>query len=146
MLFFSPERDTPPKSLLSAGWHNDPAYGFLVRCFTQSPKRVERLRQRGLRFARPEIVRPVGLAEQTKEQCRIFFRIHVGRETASPNRWTLQQALQQLFVLLILGLRSRDALSVEAQLADHFGLGLHPIDFNAQHLFGTIAHCMMIAK
>src|SRR5262249_41583794 len=55
-----------------------------------------------------------------------------------PNRWTLQQALQQLCVLLILRLRSRHTLSVEAQLADHFGLGLHPIDFNAQHLFRSI--------
>src|SRR5439155_4912551 len=91
----------------------------------------------GLGFARPEKVRPVGLAEQTKEQHRIVFRKHVVRETASLNRWTLQQALQQLFVLLTLSLRSRHALSVEAQLADHFRLGLHPIDFSAQHLFGT---------
>src|SRR5262249_31407245 len=68
-------------------------------------------------------------------------RKHVARETASLNRWTLQQALQQLCVLLILRLRSRHALSVEAQLADHFGLGLHPIDFNAQHLFGTPPFC-----
>jgi hypothetical protein len=93
--------------------------------------RVYRLRQRRDCFARPEKVRPVGLAEQTKEQRRILFRIHVVHETASQNRRTPQQALQQLFVLLILRLRSRHTLSVEAQLADHFGLGLHPIDFNA---------------
>src|SRR5215470_8243133 len=82
-------------------------------------------------------MRPVGLAEQTKEECRVVFRKHVVRETDSPNRWTLQQTLQQLCVLLILRLCSRHALSVEAQFADHFGLGLHPIDFNAQHLFRT---------
>ena len=92
---------------------------------------VERLRQRGLRLARPEKVRPVGLAEQTKEQRRIVFRIHVVHDTASQNRWTPQQALQQLFVLLILRLCSRHAFPVEAQLADHFWLDLHPIDFNA---------------
>src|SRR5262249_4317962 len=91
----------------------------------------------GLRFARPEKVRPVGLAEQTKEECRVVFRKHVVRETDSPNRWTLQQTLQQLCVLLILRLRSLHALSVEAQLADHFGLGLHSIDFDAQHFFRT---------
>src|SRR5262249_33794932 len=33
--------------------------------------------------------------------------------------------------------QSSRAFRVEAQLADHFRLGLHPIDFNAQHLFGT---------
>jgi len=116
---------------MKSGWHNDPANGFSPLFYLSEVLRVEQLRQCDLRFARPEKVRPVGLAEQTKEQRRIVFRIHVVHETASQNRWTPQQALQQLFVLLILRLRSRHALPVEAQLADHFGLSLHPIDFNA---------------
>jgi hypothetical protein len=111
---------------------------FLVRCFTQAEAlRLERLNVRRPRLRPPRNSAPVGLAEQTKEECRIVFRKHIVRETDSPNRWTLQQALEQLCVLLILCLRSRHALSVDAQLADHFWLGLHPIDFNAQHLFRT---------
>ena len=116
----------------ACGWHDEAARRILSPLFYLSEAlRVYRLRQRRDCFARPEKVRPVGLAEQTKEQRRILFRIHVVHETASQNRRTPQQALQQLFVLLILRLRSRHTLSVEAQLADHFGLGLHPIDFNA---------------
>src|SRR5262252_4622795 len=112
--------------------HNDAAQWILSPLLYPSQAlRVERLRQRGLRLARPEKVRPVGLAEQTKEQRRIVFRIHVVHETASQNRWTPQQALQQLFVLLILRLRSRHAFPVEAQLAYHSRLSLHTIYFNA---------------
>jgi hypothetical protein len=131
----------PLCTFTKSGWHNDAAQWILSPLFYPSQGlRVERLRQRGLRFARPEKVRPVGLAEQTKEQRRIVFRIHVVHETASQNRWTPQQALQQLFVLLILRLRSRHAFPVEAQLADHFRLDLHPIDFNAQHFLRENAH------
>src|SRR6516164_3913458 len=95
------------------------------RLWYDKPDHAKRLRQRGLRLARPEKVRPVGLAKQTKEQHGIVFCIHVVHETASQNRWTPQQALQQLFVLLILRLRNRHAFPVEAQLADRFGLDLH---------------------
>jgi hypothetical protein len=62
--------------------------GFLVRCLPSQALRDERLRQHGLRLARPEKVRPIGLAQQPKEQRRIVFRIHVVHETASQNRWT----------------------------------------------------------
>jgi len=116
----------------ASGWNDEAARRILSPLFYLSEAlRVYRLRQRRECFARPEKVRPVGLAEQTKEQRRILFRIHVVHETASQNRWTPQQVLQQLFVLLIFRLRSGHAFPVEAQLADHFGLGLHPIDFNA---------------
>jgi len=120
------------------GWHNDAARRILRPLFYLSQAlRVERLRQRGLRLARPEKVRPVGLAEQTKNSSGLSFantsftrpplRI-AGRPPASASA-ALRPADPSLLQSSRAFRRSAARRSLQAWPAS--------IDFNAQHLFGT---------